>query len=162
MQTAAVGYAFVFARSWFDAHQAEGGGAAAGHDQGRSSWSWENPEAAVRISFHMHPESIPAGIPLDQAVRDAVVAIRVRAPAVERQVIGSNRWCEFSSDSWAKYVDMLGLHGQADATRFYTPALLDRINDFDEAKLRAWARSLVVPTDEAQFKDWITQLHAPD
>ena len=73
METAAVGYAFVFARPWYNAHKAE----AAALLQGMIKAVvviLENPEAAVRISFHMHPESIPAGIPLDQAVRDAVTA----------------------------------------------------------------------------------------
>ena len=44
---------------------------------------------------------------------------------------------------------------------FYTPELVDKINDFDEAALRKWADELKVPVDEAEYTKWVSELKAP-
>ena len=100
-------------------------------------------------------------MPLDKAVKDAVLNIKARAPAIEREVAGSKRWCEFSDASWKEYVAMLGLEGKADASKFYTAELIDKINAFDEPKLREWARNLKVPEQAADFPKWAAEQKPP-
>ncbi|HEY4202412.1 MAG TPA: ABC transporter substrate-binding protein [Devosiaceae bacterium] len=156
----AVGYTFAFERGWYDGHK----DAAAQMLQGMIKAiivATENPEAAARISFHMHPEALPASVSLDQAVKDAVRSLSVRAPLITRDRSKGEKWCDFSPDQWATYVDMLGLKGKVDPMKFYTNELVDKINDFDEDALRAWARSLVVPDDAAEYDKWIAGLKAP-
>jgi NitT/TauT family transport system substrate-binding protein len=157
MRNSAVAYVFAFTRPWFDANKET----AAQILQGMIKAivvMLENPEAAVRISYHMHPEGIPTGIPFEKAVAAAVNTIKVRAPAIER---GTKKWCDFSPEAWKEYVGILGLEGRADAQKYYTDEIIDRINDFDEPKLRAWARSLKVPESEADYQAWISTLKPP-
>jgi hypothetical protein len=71
------------------------------------------------------------------------------------------KWCAFSADQWNGYVDMLGLTGKVDPMKFYTPELVDKINDFDEAALRKWADGLKVPEGDAEYTKWVSELKAP-
>lgn len=160
VKNSAVAYVWAFTKPWFEANKA----VAADLLQGMIKaviLMLENPEAAVRISYHMHPEGIPTGVPFEKAVSDAVLNIKARAPAIERETAGSKRWCEFSDASWKEYVAMLGLEGKADASKFYTSELIDRINAFDEPKLRAWARGLKVPVEAAEFQRWASEQKPP-
>jgi len=160
MRDAAVAYVFGFSRSWYGANK----DAAAELLQGMIKAMvvmLENPEAAVRISYHMHPEGIPAGVPFAKAVEDAILTIKARAPAIEREVGGTHRWCDFTPKGWQDYVGILGLEGRADAMKFYTDELIDKINAFDEPGLRAWARGLKVPDSPAEFQTWAAGLKPP-
>ena len=160
VKTSAVAYVWAFTKPWYEANKAT----AAEMLQGMIKaviLMLENPEAAVRISYAMHPEGVPSGVPLDKAVKDAVLNIKARAPAIEREVAGSKRWCEFSDASWKEYVAMLGLEGKADASKFYTAELIDKINAFDEPKLREWARNLKVPEQAADFPKWAAEQKPP-
>jgi len=56
---------------------------------------------------------------------------------------------------------MVGLKGKVDPMKFYTDELIGQINDFDEPKLRAWARNLKVPATEPEIQDWLKTLHPP-
>lgn len=104
----------------------------------------ENPEAAVRMSFKMYPESIPNGVTFETAVKQGVDLLKVRAGLYRKNVGDMHRWCEFSPKAWDSYVDLLGLKGKVDPSKFYTNELVDRVNDFDEAAFRQWARNLKV------------------
>lgn len=160
MRDAAVAYVFAFTRPWYNANKDTAAALLQGMIKSLVVMV-ENPEAAVRISFHMHPEGIPSGVPFAKAVEDAMLAIRARTPAIEREVGGSHRWCDFSEQGWKSYVGILGLDGRADAMKFYTDELVDRINAFDEPKLRAWARELKVPESAAEFQSWAAALKPP-
>jgi NitT/TauT family transport system substrate-binding protein len=157
----AVAYVFAFARPWYAAHK----DAAAALLQGMIKSivvMLANPEAAVRISYQLHPEAIPAGIPFEQAVRTEVEAIEVRAPAIERRVGSSNTWCEFPAGAWQRYLALIGLAGKVDPMQLYTDELVSKVNAFDEAKLQDWARNLKVPKAEADYKDWLAGLRPPE
>jgi NitT/TauT family transport system substrate-binding protein len=161
LRSVSAGYVVAFTRRWYDAHK----DAAVGLLQGVVKSTivlLENPEAAVRISYHMNPESVPAGIPFDEAVRRAVAVIKIRTPLLEKRTGDLDRWCEFSPRAWETYVDVIGLHGKADPAKFYTNELIERINDFDDAKYRSWARGLTVPEDEAEYRKWLAALKLPD
>ncbi|BCP52207.1 hypothetical protein K32_08240 [Kaistia sp. 32K] len=160
LEQAAVGYTWAFAKNWYDGNK----DAAAKVMQGMIKSiivATQNPEAAVRISFHMHPEALPAGVPLDDAVANGVRSIKVRAPLVTVDRSKGEKWCEFTPAQWTGYVDMLGLTGKVDPSVFYTPELIDKINDFDEAALRKWADELKVPVDAGEYQRWVAELKAP-
>ena len=160
MKDAGNAYVFAFARPWYDGHKKEATLLLKGMIRAIIVML-ENPEAAVRVSFYMHPEAVPSGISFDQAVAAAVDSIKVRAPAIERVVPGSNKWCDYSPAAWAQFTDLLGIKGRVDPARFYTDELIGQINDFDEPKLRAWARGLKVPATNAEIAEWLKTLHPP-
>ncbi|HEX7055394.1 MAG TPA: ABC transporter substrate-binding protein [Burkholderiales bacterium] len=137
------GQVFAFHKPWYEAHK----DAAVRLLQGMVKsmiLAVENPEAAVRMSFKMYPESVPNGVPFETAVRQGVELLKVRAHLYRKDVGDMHRWCEFSPEAWQSYVDLIGLKGKVDPAKFYTNELVDRINDFDEAAFRKWARSLKV------------------
>jgi NitT/TauT family transport system substrate-binding protein len=160
VKDAAVAYVFAFAKPWYEAHKAD----AATMLQGMIKAivvMLENPEATVRISFAMYPQSVPSGVPYEKAVADAVKLVRIRVPVIERTVGNNHRWCEFTPAAWSSFIDMLGLKGKADASAFYTDELIQKINDFDEPKLRAWAKALNPPKDPAQMGAWLREQKPP-
>jgi len=160
MKDAGSAYVFAFSRPWYNGHKKEAALLLKGMIRAIVVML-ENPEAAVRVSFYMHPEAVPSGIPFEKAVAAAVEAIKVRAPAIERVVPGSNKWCEYSPAAWEQFTDLLGVKGRVDPAKFYTDELIAQINDFDEPKLRAWARSLKVPTANAEIGAWLKTLKPP-
>jgi NitT/TauT family transport system substrate-binding protein len=138
------GQVFAVNKSWYEAHK----DATARMLQGMIKsiiLAVENPEAAVRMSFKMYPGSVPNGVPFETAVKQGVELLKVRAPLYKKNVGDVHRWCEFSKKAWDSYVDLLGLKGKVDPSKFYTNELVDRINDFDEKAFRKWARSVKVP-----------------
>jgi NitT/TauT family transport system substrate-binding protein len=160
MKDAANAYVFAFSRSWYEANKKEAVLTLKGMIRAIIVML-ENPEAAVRISYYMHPEAIPGGVPFDEAVASAIRIIKIRAPVIERVVGTSNKWCDFPPNAWEKYIEMVGLQGKIDPTKFYTNELIDEVNDFDEPKLRAWARALKVPATESEIQVWLNSLHPP-
>jgi NitT/TauT family transport system substrate-binding protein len=160
MKDAGNAYVFAFARPWYDGHKKEAALLLKGMIRAIIVML-ENPEAAVRVSFYMHPEAIPSGVSFDQAVASAVDAIKVRAPVIERVVTGSNKWCDYTPAAWEQFTDLLGLKGKVDPAKFYTDELIAQINDFDEPKLRAWARGLKVPATNPEISEWLKTLSPP-
>src|ERR1035437_4055917 len=158
MKDAANAYVFAFSRPWYEANKKEAALTLKGMIRAIIVML-ESPEAAVRISYYMHPEAIPTGVPFDEAVASAIKTIKIRAPVIERVVGTSNKWCAFPPNAWKKYIEMVGLQGKVDPTKFYTNELIDEVNDFDEPKLRAWARSLKVPATESEIQVWPKSLH---
>jgi NitT/TauT family transport system substrate-binding protein len=160
MKDAGNAYVFAFAKPWYESHKKEAAQLLKGMIRAIVVML-ENPEAAVRISFYMHPEAVPSGVSFEQAVASAVETVKVRAPVIERIVTGSNKWCDYSPAAWAQFTDLLGVKGKVDPGKFYTDELIAQINDFDEPKLRAWARGLKVPAINAEIAAWLKTLDPP-
>ncbi|MCC7345863.1 MAG: ABC transporter substrate-binding protein [Variibacter sp.] len=160
IRDAAVAYVFAFTRPWFAAHKAAATDLLKGMIRAMVVML-ENPEAAVRISYHMYPEGVPSGVPMAKAVNDALLTIKARAPAIDREKFSSKKWCDFSPAAWNQYIGVLGLEGRADASKFYTDELIGAVNNFDEAALRTWARGLKVPESAAEFQTWSASLKPP-
>ncbi len=160
MKDAANAYVFAFAKPWYESHKKEAALLLKGMVRAIIVML-ENPEAAVRVSYYMHPEAVPAGVPFDEAVASAVETIKIRAPAIERVVAGSTKWCDFSPVAWENFTELIGLKGKVDPGKFYTDELISQINDFDEPKLRAWARGLKVPATGAAIGEWLKTLDPP-
>lgn len=137
------GHVFAFHKPWYDANK----DAVARLLQGQIKsiiLTLENPEAVVRMSYKMYPESIPKGVSFDAAVKEGIDALKVRAPLIQKEVGDAKQYCEFSDSAWKGYVDILGLQGKADASKFYTNELVKAVNDFDQQKFREWARTVKV------------------
>lgn len=160
MKDAATAYVFAFSKPWYEGHKKEAALLLKGMIRAIIVML-ENPEAAVRVSYYMHPEAVPASVPFDNAVASAVETIKARAPVIERVVVGSTKWCDFSPVAWENFTDLIGVKGKVDPAKFYTDELISEINDFDEPKLRAWARSLKVPATSAEIGNWLKTLSPP-
>ena len=160
IKDAGVAYAFVFQRPWYEANK----DTAVEMLQGMIKsiiLMLENPEAAVRISYHMHPEAIPAGVSFETALQQGIATTKIRAEAVSKTAMGYKRWCEFSKEAWANYMSMLGIEGKVDPSKFYTDEIVDRVNDFDEPRFREWARGLKVPEKLEDYRTWAASLTPP-
>ncbi|QDC00737.1 ABC transporter substrate-binding protein [Mesorhizobium sp. 8] len=160
LQGVASAYVFAFSKPWFEGHKDQAAELLKGMIRAIVVML-ENPEAAVRISYFMHPEAIPSGISFDKAVADAVETINIRAPAIEREVGGSNRWCDFPDQGWESFAKMLGIDGKVDPRDFYTDELIAAVNDINEPELRKWARELQVPEGEVAIKSWLAVQKPP-
>jgi NitT/TauT family transport system substrate-binding protein len=160
MRDAGNAYVFAFARPWYESHKKEAVLLLKGMIRAIVVML-ENPEAAVRVSYYMHPEAVPAGVPFDKAVAAAVEAVKVRAPSIERVVSGSNKWCDYSPAAWEQFTELLGVKGKVDPARFYTGELIEQVNDINEPKLRAWARGLQVPATTEAIDAWLKTLDPP-
>jgi NitT/TauT family transport system substrate-binding protein len=155
-----IAYVYMFRKDWYAGHKTEALAILQGLIRSIIVLT-ENPEAAVKISYFMHPESIPSGISLEQAIKNEVDVIKLRAPLIVRNSAGTDKWCDFPKEAWTDFVDILGLKGKVDASEFYTDELIAKINAFDEDKFRAWARDLKVPDTDADIAAWLKQQHPP-
>ena len=155
-----IAYVYMFRKDWYAGHKSEAVTILQGMIRSIIVLT-ENPEAAVKISYHMHPESVPAGISREQAVKNEVDVIKLRAPLIVRNSGGTDKWCDFTKEAWVDFVDILGLKGKLDASDYYTDELITRINAFDEDKFRAWVRDLKVPDSDPEIATWLKQQKPP-
>ncbi len=160
MKDAATAYVFAFARPWYESHKDTAAEVLKGLIRSIIVMT-ENPEAAVKVSYHMYPQSIPSGISKEQAIENAVTIIKTRAPLIERDAAENDRWCSFSKGNWDAFIEILGLQGKVDPADYYTDELLDEVNSIDEQGLREWARNLKVPDDDAEISSWLETLNPP-
>jgi ABC-type nitrate/sulfonate/bicarbonate transport system substrate-binding protein len=155
-----IAYVYMFRKPWYQEHKTEALAILQGLIRSIIVLT-ENPEAAVKISYFMHPESVPSGISREQAIRNEVDVIKLRAPLIVRNSAGTDKWCDFPKEAWTDFVDILGLKGKVDASEFYTDELIAKINAFDEDKFRAWVRDLKVPDSDADIAAWLKQQKPP-
>lgn len=153
-------YTFTFAKPWYEANKPEALELLKGMIRAIIVML-ENPEAAVRVSYFMYPEAIPSGIPFDEAVANAVETIKIRAPVIEREVGASSEWCDFPDAAWDGFAKLIGVDGRVDPKEYYTDELIAQINDINEDALRAWARELEAPSDQAGMEAWLSTLKPP-
>jgi hypothetical protein len=155
-----IAYVYMFRKPWYQEHKTEALAILQGLIRSIIVLT-ENPEAAVKISYFMHPESVPSGISREQAIKNEVDVIKLRAPLIVRNSAGTDKWCDFPKEAWTDFVDILGLKGKVDASEFYTEELIAKINAFDEDKFRAWVRDLKVPESDADIAAWLKQQKPP-
>jgi len=155
-----IAYVYMFRKDWYAGHKTEALAILQGLIRSIIVLT-ENPEAAVKISYFMYPQSVPTGISRDQAVKNEVDVIKLRAPLIVRNSGGTDKWCDFTKEAWADFVDILGLKGKVDASEVYTDELITKINAFDEDKFRTWARDLKVPDNDADIAAWLKQQKPP-
>ncbi|MEP9377174.1 ABC transporter substrate-binding protein [Aquabacter sp. CN5-332] len=160
MKNAATAYVFAFAKPWYEGHKKEVAELLKGMIRSIIVMT-ENPEAAVKVSYYMHPEAIPSGISREQAISDAVTIINTRAPLIARDAAANDKWCSFSKENWTDFVEILGLEGKVDPMDFYTGEMIDAVNTIDEPALRKWAKALKVPEGDAEIAKWLAALQPP-
>lgn len=104
-----------------------------------------NPEAAVRIHWQHYPQSKPAGVPEDVALKQAVhvLSARLAKYSVEQREIP--KWGAFTEKEWKESQDFLMKSGIAstpmDVQAYYTNQFIDQINNFDKAAIVEKAKS---------------------
>ncbi|MEP9377176.1 ABC transporter substrate-binding protein [Aquabacter sp. CN5-332] len=160
IKDAATAYAYVFPTAWYDTHKDTAKEIVKGLIRSVIVMT-ENPEAAVKVSYYMHPEAVPAGVSREKAIQDAVEVIKVRIPLIERKSTVSDKWCEFPQSAWENLVDILGIKGKVDPMKFYTNELIESVNQIREPELREWARSLKVPDGDTEIAAWLKTLKPP-
>ncbi len=160
IKDAATAYAYVFPTAWYEGHKEQAREVVKGLIRSVIVMT-ENPEAAVKVSYYMHPEAVPAGVSREQAIQAAVDVIKVRIPLIERKSSVSDKWCEFPKPAWDNLVEILGIQGKVDPMKFYTNELIESVNQIKEPELREWARGLKVPDTDAEIATWLKTLHPP-
>jgi NitT/TauT family transport system substrate-binding protein len=102
----------------------------------------ENPEAAVRIHWEAHPESIPTGVPEDEALEQAVLVLSTH---LEKAQPVDGVWGGATMQHIQDQVETLQRGGvlasDVEVDAFWTDELLDEINDFDADAVREAARN---------------------
>ncbi len=101
----------------------------------------ENPTAAVKIHWKMYPESKPKGVSEDVALRQTLHVLAARAPKWSYEGHRIHKYGAFAKEEWEHIARALGVQDKVDVTKLYTNELIDEANAFDEAKVRAFARS---------------------
>jgi NitT/TauT family transport system substrate-binding protein len=102
----------------------------------------ENPEAAVRIHWEAHPESIPTGVPEDEALEQAVLVLSTH---LEKAQPIDGVWGWATTQQIQDQIETLQRGGvlasDVGIDQFWTDELLDEINDFDGDAVRGAARN---------------------
>ena len=101
-----------------------------------------NLEAATRIFFKLYPEALPKGKAADVASQDIVKLVGARAKNWVRPNQPPKRWGQVLGRDWEADVKFLGLEGKVpNVERFITNEFIEKINDFDGAKIAEQART---------------------
>jgi NitT/TauT family transport system substrate-binding protein len=101
-----------------------------------------NPEAAVRLHWKMYPDQRPRNKTEVEALKDALRTLAVRDRAWSIEGASVRKWGYLDPGRWDVIVKFLGLEGKVgNPERFFTDALLDDVNRFDEGKIRGQAKA---------------------
>lgn len=106
----------------------------------------ENPDAAARIHFKVHPEQKTAGVSEAVAIaygRRSILA-RINNMRIDNMSVKRDKWGYMDKLDVETYLDMLKKIGDVDksvvANSLYTNDLINDINRFDVAAIRKMAR----------------------
>src|SRR5262249_16293708 len=98
---------------------------------------------ATRMHYELYPESVPKGVPLEQAVQEAQRVLQARkdkwlpatGPGADPRIGGQ------TTQDWEAWLKFTGLEGQIkDPSTLFTNDLLDEVNAFDQAAIRKMAQ----------------------
>ncbi|MGJ4932141.1 ABC transporter substrate-binding protein [Bradyrhizobium sp. HKCCYLS2038] len=96
-----------------------------------------NPTAGAKAFLKMYPETAPRGASEDEAVKAVLQSIgrriKLYAPPYANAKMGAINEQEFRTEAAMNGLDI------KDYNALYTNALIDKINDFDQAKIKAEA-----------------------
>ncbi|HEU5016390.1 MAG TPA: hypothetical protein VFT69_00280, partial [Pseudolabrys sp.] len=98
-----------------------------------------NPTASVLLHWKVYPQSMPRGGNTPDALKKAATVASVRIPIQSRNAFGTGKFGDLPADHVKKFQDYLVATKQLpkaiDAQKYYTNALISKINDFDEAAI---------------------------
>ena len=101
-----------------------------------------NLEAAARLFFKTYPEALPKGKSAEVASQDIVKLVGARAKNWVRPNQPPRSWGQMYAKDWEADVQSLGLGGKVQSVdRLFTNEFIQKINDFDEARIIEQARS---------------------
>jgi NitT/TauT family transport system substrate-binding protein len=97
-----------------------------------------NPTASVLLHWKIYPQSAPRE-KTPEALKKAATVASVRIPIQSRNAFGTGKFGDVPADHVKKFQDYLVATKQLpkaiDAHKYYTNALIPKINDFDEAAI---------------------------
>lgn len=106
----------------------------------------QNPEAASYLFIKMFPEAAPKGKDLQQQVKAIMVPVTKRLPLYRSYDKSVTKWGQISPAEWQEEVKFANAQSKiADPSIFYTNALIDEINRFDQNKIREQAKNFKLP-----------------
>ncbi|MEX2290301.1 MAG: ABC transporter substrate-binding protein [Mycobacteriales bacterium] len=95
-----------------------------------------NPECALKIQWEVYPESKPAGVADDQAVKDGVESLMSR---LKSQFPVDEQWGRVAERTVQERIDIAVESGELakplPVEEIWDPSLLDDMNDFDVAEI---------------------------
>lgn len=100
-----------------------------------------NPEAAVRIHWHVYPEQVPQGLSFDEALANAVDGLKRQADLLEFQPGETVRKYGYMSDAAIAQLKRIQGAEAVVSDLYFSNALVDEINDFDPAEMEELARN---------------------
>ena len=104
-------------------------------------FAFNNPEAAIRLHWRLHPESKPKGKAEEEALREQLYLVKLRLPLYTFDDLTDRRWGAYTREEWATWARILGVDDKVkDLGAFYTNIHVEEINRFDPRKIEADAR----------------------
>ena len=98
-----------------------------------------NPTASVLLHWKVYPQSAPRQGKTPEAIKKAAIVASVRIPIQSRNAFGTGKFGDLPADHMKKFQDYLVATGQLpkaiDISKYYTNALISKINDFDESAI---------------------------
>ena len=107
-------------------------------------FTFENPDAAIRIHWKIYPESKPKGMSEEEALKFSLAVLRSRMSKWDPSDELVKKHGAYSHEEWMKIVELMGLKGELTdpmVRSLYTNEVVDCANDFDPQKVREQARS---------------------
>ena len=137
---------FLALEETLQSHRKEAVALAQGYAKG-TLFAIANPEAAVRILWEAYPQTKATGKDEATALRDDVKTLEARIRNWKLDKAGVSRWGENSEANYEAYGDFLQKWGvikdKVPASDLVTNDLIAEINDFDQAKVSAEAKTYV-------------------
>jgi NitT/TauT family transport system substrate-binding protein len=103
-----------------------------------------NPEAAIRITWEVFPQTKATGKTEADAMRDDVKTLEARARSWRLESVGAKRWGDNLVENYDAYIDFLVknnvLKQKVPATDLVTNDLIDDINKFDAKAIETMAK----------------------
>ena len=100
-----------------------------------------NPEAAVRIHWHIYPEQVPQGMSFDDALAAAVRGMVRQIDLLEFQPGETVRKYGYMSDAAIAQLTRIQSADSIDSSLYFSNALVDEINDFDVSEMEELAKN---------------------
>ena len=97
----------------------------------------ENPEAAVRVNWEVYPESKPAGMSDEEAMKQALTILKTR---MEYTKPINTLYGLATDESVQNQIKLMNLQNEVKGSDIWTADLIKEINDFDEEAIRKQAR----------------------
>lgn len=108
-----------------------------------------NPEATVRIHWHVYPQTAPREGVTDEAVAKEVKVIATRTKIQSQDAVGTGRFGDIPVEDMQNFQDYLvtvgDLSEEIDVEKYYTNDMIKEINDFDREAIIQEARSFKLP-----------------